>query len=87
MRLYTHDDDVLIEIQDNGSGIPKNIQGRVFLPNFTTREEGTGFGLAMAKRIVEHAGGIIWFDTEEGVGTTFHISIPFSTQLSNSEKT
>lgn len=80
VRLYTHDDDVLLEIQDNGSGIPKNIQSRVFLPNFTTREGGSGFGLAMAKRIVEHAGGIIWFDTEENVGTTFHISIPFTTK-------
>ena len=80
VRLYTHDDDVLLEIQDNGSGIPKSIQNRVFLPNFTTREGGSGFGLAMAKRIVEHAGGIIWFDTEENVGTTFHISIPFSTK-------
>jgi signal transduction histidine kinase len=78
IRLYTHDDDVLIEIKDNGSGIPKSIRNRVFLPNFTTREGGTGLGLAMAKRIIEHAGGSIWFETEENMGTTFHLSIPLA---------
>lgn len=78
IRLYTHEGNVLIEIKDNGSGIPKSIGNRVFLPNFTTKEGGSGFGLAIAKRIVEHAAGSIWFETEEGFGTTFFLSIPLS---------
>jgi two-component system nitrogen regulation sensor histidine kinase NtrY len=78
VRLHTHEGNVLIEIKDNGSGIPKSIGNRVFLPNFTTKEEGSGFGLAIAKRIVEHAAGSIWFETEEGFGTTFFLSIPLS---------
>jgi two-component system, NtrC family, nitrogen regulation sensor histidine kinase NtrY len=76
LKLYTHKDNVMIEIRDNGSGIPQNIRSRVFLPNFTTRQGGTGLGLAMAKRIIEHARGSIWFETEEEKGTTFFISLP-----------
>ncbi len=78
LKLYTYNDNVLIEIQDNGTGIPQNIRSRVFLPNFTTREDGTGLNLAMAKRIVEYAGGSIWFETEEAKGTTFYLSIPLT---------
>lgn len=78
IRLYTHEGNALVEIKDNGSGIPKSIGNRVFLPNFTTKEGGSGFGLAIAKRIVEHAAGSIWFETEEGFGTTFFLSIPLS---------
>jgi two-component system, NtrC family, nitrogen regulation sensor histidine kinase NtrY len=76
LKLYAHNENVLIEIQDNGSGIPQNIRSRVFLPNFSTREGGTGLNLAMAKRIIEYAGGSIWFETEEGKGTTFYFSVP-----------
>ena len=50
----------------------------MFLPNFTTREGGTGLGLAMAKRIIEYAGGSIWFETEEDKGTTFFLSLPWA---------
>ncbi len=76
LKLYQHNEAMMVEVQDNGSGIPQNIRSRVFLPNFTTREGGTGLGLAMAKRIIEYAGGSIWFETEEGVGTTFFLSMP-----------
>jgi len=76
LKLYQHNEAVMVEVRDNGSGIPQNIRSRVFLPNFTTREGGTGLGLAMAKRIIEYAGGSIWFETEEGAGTTFFLSMP-----------
>ncbi len=76
LKLYKHNEAVMVEVKDNGSGIPQNIRSRVFLPNFTTREGGTGLGLAMAKRIIEYAGGSIWFETEEGTGTTFFLSLP-----------
>jgi two-component system, NtrC family, nitrogen regulation sensor histidine kinase NtrY len=78
LRLYAHNENILIEIQDNGSGIPQSIRSRVFLPNFSTREGGTGLNLAMAKRIIEYAGGSIWFETEEGKGTTFYFSVPLA---------
>lgn len=76
LKLHKHNEAVMVEVKDNGSGIPQNIRSRVFLPNFTTREDGTGLGLAMAKRIIEYAGGSIWFETKEGVGTTFFLSMP-----------
>lgn len=79
LRLYKSEDDkVIIEIQDNGSGIPENHRQKVFLPNFTTKIGGSGLGLAMARRGVEHAGGNIWFETEDGRGTTFFIDLPLA---------
>jgi two-component system nitrogen regulation sensor histidine kinase NtrY len=80
VKLYTHNETIIVEVQDNGTGIPQNIRSRVFLPNYTTREGGTGLGLAMAKRIIEYAGGSIWFETEEGLGTTFFLSLPWIEQ-------
>jgi nitrogen fixation/metabolism regulation signal transduction histidine kinase len=67
---------VLIKIKDNGTGIPASIRDKVFLPNFSTKFAGSGIGLAVAKRGVEHAGGRIWFETLEGEGTSFFIEIP-----------
>ena len=67
---------VLISIRDNGEGIPTDMQERIFVPNFTTKSSGTGLGLAMCKGIVEQAKGRIWFETEQGVGTVFHVELP-----------
>jgi two-component system nitrogen regulation sensor histidine kinase NtrY len=70
------DNAVIIEIRDNGIGIHEAIKNKVFLPNFSTKETGSGIGLAVAKRGVEHAGGRIWFETKAGEGTSFFIEIP-----------
>lgn len=67
---------VIVKVQDNGSGIPKETQSKIFSPNFTTKTSGTGLGLAMCKGIIEHAKGEIWFETKEGAGTTFFVSLP-----------
>jgi signal transduction histidine kinase len=64
-----------IEIRDNGSGIAQSQKDKIFEPNFTTKTGGTGLGLAMSKKIIETAGGDIWFDSSES-GTTFFISLP-----------
>ncbi|MBC5993366.1 GHKL domain-containing protein [Pontibacter sp. SD6] len=72
------DQKVLISIKDNGSGIPEEIKGKVFIPNFSTKYTGSGIGLAVAKKGIENAGGQIWFETEEGSGTTFYISLPLA---------
>ncbi|MBC7588513.1 MAG: HAMP domain-containing histidine kinase, partial [Chitinophagaceae bacterium] len=65
-----------ITIQDNGNGIPQEMQHKIFTPNFTTKSSGTGLGLAICKGIVENANGKIWFETEENKGSTFFIQIP-----------
>ncbi len=67
---------ILIRITDNGEGIPAEMRSKIFTPNFTTKTSGTGLGLAMCKNIVEQSGGNIWFETEEGRGTTFFVELP-----------
>ncbi|MBS1575255.1 MAG: GHKL domain-containing protein [Bacteroidetes bacterium] len=67
---------VKISIKDNGEGIAPEMQSKIFVPNFTTKSSGTGLGLAMCKSIVEQAKGKIWFETQRGRGTTFHVELP-----------
>ena len=67
---------VLITVKDNGSGIPEDVQSKIFTPNFTTKSSGTGLGLAMCKGIVEENKGNIWFQTTNGYGTTFFVELP-----------
>ena len=64
--------EVQISISDDGTGIPEDIQSRIFQPNFTTKSNGNGLGLAISKHIVEGSGGRIEFDTSPK-GTTFYI--------------
>jgi signal transduction histidine kinase len=68
--------EILITVRDEGSGIPGETQKKIFSPNFTTKTSGTGLGLAICKAIVEKANGAIWFETEEGKGTTFFVQFP-----------
>jgi signal transduction histidine kinase len=73
----THDENnCMISIADNGTGIPEDKIPQIFTPNFTTKTGGTGLGLAMVKNIVENSNGHIWFETESGKGTTFYITLP-----------
>jgi len=67
---------ILLSIKDNGNGIPENLRGKIFEPNFTTKSSGTGLGLAFVKNSIENAGGKVWFETMQGVGTTFYLSLP-----------
>jgi signal transduction histidine kinase len=67
---------VRISVSDSGLGIPKTMLSNIFTPNFTTKTSGTGLGLAICKGIVEQSRGSIWFDTEEGKGTTFYVELP-----------
>jgi len=69
---------VTIEVNDNGTGISESVQPKVFMPNFSTKYAGSGIGLALAKRGVEHAGGRIWFETQEGIGTSFFMELPLA---------
>lgn len=70
--LATDSQWIEISISDNGPGIPKDIQNKVFIPNFTTKNTGAGLGLAISKNIVDACGGQITFLTSEK-GTTFYI--------------
>ena len=69
-------DKVVISVHDNGTGIPEELKKKMFTPNFTTKSSGTGLGLSIVKRYAEGAGGRVWFESEAGKGTVFHIEFP-----------
>jgi nitrogen fixation/metabolism regulation signal transduction histidine kinase len=75
------DNNINIEIKDNGCGIPTTIQSSIFEPYFTTKSTGTGLGLAMCKQIIDQHHGNITFTTEENTGTTFSILLPIVIDL------
>jgi signal transduction histidine kinase len=67
---------VQVSVADNGHGISRELQDRVFEPLFTTRSEGTGLGLAVVKRIAEAHGGSVTLTSRPGQGTTFVVHFP-----------
>lgn len=74
--LARNGDYTQIRITDNGTGIPEELQEKMFSPSFTTKSSGMGLGLAIVKNIAENFNGHIWFETFPGKGTTFFIEIP-----------
>ncbi len=71
-------DYVLIEVEDQGTGIPEEVLEKMFEPFFSTKElgKGTGLGLSMVYGIIKQTGGFIYADTEMGAGTNFRIFLP-----------
>lgn len=70
-------DTIYIAVEDNGRGIPKDKQLKIFQPFFTTKgSKGTGLGLSMTKKYIEDMGGTISVESEEGQGTSFTIALP-----------
>jgi signal transduction histidine kinase len=74
--LDSKDQKALVTVSDNGAGIPEQMNGKLFRPNFTTKSGGMGMGLAIVRKIIEDLGGSITFDTTPGEGTTFYIRLP-----------
>lgn len=70
--------DVIIDIEDSGSGIEPNQFKTVFRPGFSTKKRGWGLGLSLTKRIIEdyHSGKVFVYKSEMGVGTTMRIVLP-----------
>ncbi len=84
IRTSIIDNYVEIQVEDNGIGIPKSIQDRIYDPFFTTKEvgRGTGQGLAITYNvIVEKHGGTITFISKENKGTTFIVRLPISNSV------
>ncbi len=78
IRQRNENGQIIISVQDDSGGIPESMKENIFIPNFTTKSSGTGLGLAICKGIVEQANGQIWFESAEGVGTTFYIKLPMA---------
>jgi signal transduction histidine kinase/CheY-like chemotaxis protein len=67
---------VRLSIKDSGIGIHSDHLGKIFTPYFTTKQTGSGLGLATSYSIVKKHGGVIIVESETGRGTTFHIYLP-----------
>jgi two-component system, NtrC family, nitrogen regulation sensor histidine kinase NtrY len=76
VALNVKTDKVIIAFSDNGTGIPEDLQKKMFTPNFTTKSSGMGLGLSIVKKYVEVANGKIWFESISDQGTVFFVEFP-----------
>ncbi|MEK7382982.1 MAG: ATP-binding protein [Elusimicrobiota bacterium] len=67
---------VAVDVSDAGSGIPQDVLDKIFAPFFTTKARGTGLGLAVVRKVVDHHRGRVEVESRVGAGTTFKISLP-----------
>jgi signal transduction histidine kinase len=75
ISLSSTDDNVIVSVEDNGSGIDKSIKEKLFRPFVTSKEEGTGIGLVICRTIVEDHGGKIWTENIPDSGAKFSFSL------------
>lgn len=84
LSLAKHGNDIQLRVQDTGLGIPSHEQSQIFTKLFRAENvrardtTGTGLGLYIVKSILEQVGGKVWFESIEGRGTIFYISLPIS---------
>jgi signal transduction histidine kinase len=67
---------VRVEVRDRGPGVAPDLREKIFTPFFTTREKGTGLGLAFVREIVRDHGGEVGVDEAPGGGAVFRIDLP-----------
>jgi signal transduction histidine kinase len=70
------DESVQVVVRDTGHGMPQDTLRRLGTPFFTTRDEGTGLGVVLARSVVAQHGGSLRYDSEPGRGTTASITLP-----------
>jgi nitrogen fixation/metabolism regulation signal transduction histidine kinase len=76
IKVKKRDDQVLIQVSDNGNGIEEQNIPRIFEPKFTTKSSGMGLGLGIIKNIIENYKGTITFESKIGKGTVFTVALP-----------
>lgn len=84
LGIDRHSEGIVIKVADNGIGIPDELKPHLFDPfsssgrKGTSNEKSTGLGLSITKKLVELHSGKIWFESEEGKGSTFYLLLPQS---------
>jgi signal transduction histidine kinase len=76
ITLHPRSSNVEVQFADTGHGIAPESLEHLFEPYFTTKEKGTGLGLALTKKLIEDHGGRVTVDSKLGVGTTFAVTLP-----------
>jgi signal transduction histidine kinase len=79
-------DQAVITIEDSGCGIAQEALGQVFEPYFTTKQNGSGIGLAISNQIIERHGGTLGIESAPGMGTTVTVRLPIDTEFTQAEE-
>jgi signal transduction histidine kinase len=85
ISAHREENAVVAEISDQGSGIPQDVQDKVFELYFTTKKEGNGIGLAQTYQILQWHYGSVEFQSAEGAGTTFRFRVPLAASSLDAE--
>ena len=87
LTIAAHRDEnaVVAEIRDHGTGIPQEVQDKIFELYFTTKKDGNGIGLAQTYQILQWHYGSVEFESAEGSGTTFRFRLPLAASSLDSE--
>ena len=70
--------DLVVSVQDSGSGVPADLRERIWEPFFTTRQRGTGLGLAIVRKRVQEVGGSASLESNNGRGALFRVRVPLT---------
>ena len=79
--LMLDENQLQIQVRDNGSGIEQALQEKLFMPFVTTKTEGMGMGLSICRSLIVAHRGTLTFDSELGLGTCFYITLPIPENL------
>lgn len=74
IKGYEENNRNILEVRDNGKGIPEKELSEIFLPFYSTKKEGSGIGLSLSKQIMSLHGGTIKVKSTQGRGTSFYLS-------------
>lgn len=82
LRSWTSGETLVIEVADDGPGVPESLQEKVFLPFFTSKSEGsgTGLGLAISRRLAQSLGGSLTLRSRRSGGAAFTLTLPLSAE-------
>jgi signal transduction histidine kinase len=69
---------VRVTVRDRGVGLPDDAEEKLFLPFYTTKDEGMGIGLALCRSLIQSQGGDIGFERPDGAGAIFYFTLPIA---------